>query len=263
MEWLGRLETKDVITICVSIVALSFSIISTYITLRQKKYETERTLRNQLTDVLGKITALNLENAKIPQEGATATGLTSRMRGHLRDQQRFLVRQATYVIDQIPALVSPFEYLLVAGTFEAIDDVYQAEQFFRKAIEHSADDEMNRGITTRGFARFLFNQGEHELAREQYMASVEIFSGDSDIMKEYRGDTYLRWATQELEWSYPDNAKTYLSEAKQIFESKANPIARRRSVARLNDHIDHVYSSSLPAREKQKQPEVAAEDGAV
>jgi tetratricopeptide (TPR) repeat protein len=242
MEWLSKLATKDVITISVSIIALSFSIISTYITLRQKKYETERTLRNQLTDVLAKITALNLENAKIPQEGASPSGLTSGMRGHLRDQQRFLVRQATYVIDQIPTLVSPFEYLLVAGTFESIDDVYQAEQFFRKAIEHSADDEMNRGIITRAFARFLFNQGEHELAREQYMAAVEIFSGDSDIMKEYRGDTYLRWATQEFEWSYPDNAETYFNEARLIFESKSNPIARQRSVARLNDHIDHIHS---------------------
>jgi tetratricopeptide (TPR) repeat protein len=238
----------------------SFSITSTYITLRQKKYETERTLRNQLTEVLAKIAALNLELAKIPQQGASATGLTSRMRGHLRDQQRFLVRQATYVIDQIPALVSPFEFLLVAGAFESIDDVYQAEQFFRKAIEHSAGDEMNRGITTRGFARFLFNQGEHDLAREQFMASVEIFSGDSDIMKEYRGDTYLRWGTHELEWSYPDIAETYFSEAKRIFESKANPIARRRSVARLNEHIVHIYSSSSPPLEKRKQ---LAEDAAV
>lgn len=122
---------------------------------------------------------------------------------------------------------------------------------------------MNRVITTRGFARFLFNQGEHDLAREQYMASVEIFTGDSDIMKEYRGDTYVRWAMQELEWSYRDNAEIYFSEAKQIFESKANPIARRRSVARLNDHIDQIYSGSLVAGKKQTQSEVAAEDGAV
>lgn len=260
MEWLSKFETKDVITICVSVVALSFSIISTYITLRQKSYETERTLRNQLTDVLAKITALNLEFAKIPQEGVSASGLTPDMRGHLRDQQRFLVRQAKYVTDQIPALVGPFEYLLVAGTFASIDDVYQAEQFFRKAIEHSADDEMNRGMITRGFARFLFNQGEHDLAREQYVAAVEIFSGDSDIMKEYKGDTYLRWATQEYEWSYADNAETYFNEARLIFESKTNPIARQRSVARLHNHTNQIYSSSLPTHEREEQLEVATEE---
>jgi hypothetical protein len=104
------------------------------------------------------------------------------------------------------------------------------------------------------------HQGENELAREQYMAAVEIFSGNSDIMKEYRGDTYLRWATQEYEWSYPDNAETYFSEARRIFESKANPIARRRSIARLNDHMDRIYPSSLPAHEKHEQSEVAAEE---
>jgi tetratricopeptide (TPR) repeat protein len=257
MESLGK---KDVITICVSVIALSFSIISTYIALRQKRYETERTLRNQLTDVLAKITALSLENAKIPQEGASASGLTAGMRGHLRDQQRFLVWQAKYVIDQISPLASPFEYLLVAGTFESIDDVYQAKEFFRKGIEHSADDEMNRGIITRGFARFLFNQGEHGRAREQYMAAVENFSGDSDIMREYRGDTYLRWATQEFEWSYPDNAETYFNEAKLIFESKTNPIAKQRSIARLTNHINQIHSGSLPTHESDKQSEVVAEE---
>src|ERR1043165_1600571 len=99
-SFFSKLEVKDVLTLCVSFFALSLSILSTYISTRQKKFETQRTLRIQLTDVLEKIADLNLELAKIPAKGASASGLTVGMRGHLKDQKRFLVRQATYISDQ-------------------------------------------------------------------------------------------------------------------------------------------------------------------
>ena len=253
------LGAKDVLTICISMLALSLSILSTIITVRQKKFETERTLRTQLSDVLGKITALNLELAKIPQHGISPSGLTPNMRGHLRDQLRFLVRQATYITDQIDQLVSPFEFLLIAGAFADINEVYQAERFFQKAIERTGEDQINFGIITRGFARFLFNTGEHEQARQQYAGALEIFSGDTDIMKEYRGDTYFRWANQEFEWSYVDEARSLFERAQNEFFSKANPIARRQNLERLNDHLNKIFARQ-PAENKDSTTEVRRED---
>jgi hypothetical protein len=249
-SFFSKLEVKDVLTFSLSMLALSLSILSTYISTRQKKFETQRTLRIQLTDVLGKIAALNLELAKIPVTGASASGLTTGMKGHLIDQKRFLVRQATYISDQIPQLVSPFEYLLIAGTFADIQDVYRAEQFFRKAIEHVGQDDLDLGIITRGFARFLFTYGEPDLAREQYSAAVGIFSGDSDIMKDYRGDTYLRWGIQEHEWAYIENSGPLFDQAKAVFDSIANPLVRQRNLAQLDSRIAQTYGRSKPTPEE-------------
>jgi transcriptional antiterminator len=82
------------LTIGISLIALTVSILTAYLNSRQKKFETQRTLRNQLTEILGKISTLNLELAKIPQQGQSASGLTADMRGHIIDQKRLLVRQA-------------------------------------------------------------------------------------------------------------------------------------------------------------------------
>jgi hypothetical protein len=230
------------VTIVISIIALSVSVLTAYFNSRQKKFETQRTLRNQLTEVLGKIATLNLELAKIPQEGQSASGLTAGMRGHLVDQKRLLVRQANYITDQIPELVNPFEYLIIAGGFVDIDDTYQAEEFFRKAIVQAGSEQVNLGIVTRNFARFLFSQGETERAREQYSVALGVFSGESDISKFYRGDTYLRWGSQELDWSYRENANQLFECARAEFDSQRNPISKRRNL----QHLSSLINSTTP-----------------
>jgi tetratricopeptide (TPR) repeat protein len=222
--------------------AFSFSIVSTYVTLRQKGYETQRALRIQLTDVLNKIVSLNVENAKLPPDGTLPPGTPPSIKALLNDQRRFLVRQATYIMHQIEPLVSSFEYLLIAATYDNIDDVYQATRYFEIA-QQRAEDDINRGIITRSYARFLFNQGEHGRGREQYGEALKIFSGDSDRMKEYRGDTYLRWATLECEWEFQKEAEALFEQAKLSFASKSSPAMRKRSVARLEKHREQLNYS--------------------
>ncbi len=248
MEWLNKLETKDLVTVYISVVALGFSIISTYVTLRQKKHETMRTLRTQLTGVLDKMVALNLENAKLPPFGPLPPGTPSNIRSFLNDQRRFLVRQATYIMDDIEPLVSSFEYLLIAVTYDHIDHVDQARRYFEKARE-CAEDDINRGIITRSYARFLFNQGEHARARKKFEEAVGFFSGGSDRMKEYRGDTYVRWAAVEFEWERFKEAGALFERAELCLKSKLSPVSRDRSLHRLGDRIREL-NSAPPSRFK-------------
>src|SRR4051794_10657518 len=102
------MEIKDYITLVFSLIALSLSLIA----LRQKKYETERAVRTQLTDAMGKLNLVAAEKAKVKFENADK--LTSphvqAMLFKLNEQNRFLGRQATYLIEQIPSeLLSDIE----------------------------------------------------------------------------------------------------------------------------------------------------------
>jgi hypothetical protein len=196
-----------------------------------------------LTEVLEKISTLNLEFAKIPENGQSPSGLTAGMRGHIADQRRLLVRQAAYLATLIPELVNPFEYLVVAGCFADIDAVDEAEIFFRKAIVQVESEPLNLGIITRGFGRFLFRLGELNQGREQYEAAVAVFSGDSDTMRFYRGDTYMRWASQELDWSFVGNASQLFERARAEFTSQQNPNSKNRNLQRLDKVLE---SASVP-----------------
>jgi tetratricopeptide (TPR) repeat protein len=262
MGWASRLETKDLVTIYISITALSFSIISTYITLRQKNYETQRTLRNQLTDVLAKIVSLNLENAKLPTYGPLTPGTPSNIKAFLNDQRRFLVRQVTYIIDQIKPPVGSFECVLIATTYDYIDDVEQAKHYFEMALRRAGDN-INRGIVTRSHARFLFSQGEHDSARKLYDGALKFFSGDSDRMKENRGETYYRWAKSEFEWEFSENAEELFEKARENFESKLNRVTRKRSLDRLDYDVKELKATYQTKLEQDMLPGRKQTNGAT
>ena len=151
VAFLNKLEAKDWITMVASLIALAVSVLS----YRQRSSEGRLALRKQLTDVLEKLSEMNTEAAMHrlkPDEYPVNYG------GLLNDKRRFLVRQATFLIESVGNLVSPYEYLLVAGAYGDINDTFQAEAYFVQAM-HASDDPIDKGIAIRGFARFLFAQG--------------------------------------------------------------------------------------------------------
>src|SRR5262249_2040551 len=119
--------------------------------------------------------------------------------GLIADQRRFLVRQAEFVSRKIGGLVSPYEYLVIAGAFDAGGDTEQAERFFGRGI-NQADNAPDPGMAMRGFARYLFARGQVDEGRAQYERAIAAFAGDTDRWRFYRGNTYERLASQEHEW---------------------------------------------------------------
>jgi hypothetical protein len=59
------MQAKDVITILISVLALMISLVATAISLIRGKYEKQRAVRSQITDVLSRIVSTKLENAKL------------------------------------------------------------------------------------------------------------------------------------------------------------------------------------------------------
>src|SRR5262249_2086476 len=201
-EFFTTLQPKDWLTLAASLSAFVVSILS----FRQKSAESRLALRKQLTDLLEKLTDLNTEVAKFR---ANKKDYPPNYPGLLNDQRRFLARQAVFIAGQIAQLVSPYEYLVLAGSFDDINDWSQSEHYFHLAIA-TASNPLDRGIAIGGYGRYLYGHGRVDDARKQYSSAIQCFQGDSDRIRVFRADTYERWAGHEREWSGPAEANRYL-----------------------------------------------------
>jgi hypothetical protein len=235
VDFLSDLQTKDWITLLVSSSALVVSIAS----FLQKTRENRLALRKQLTDLLEKLTDLNVEAGKFR---ASKDSYPSNYLGLLNDQRRFLIRQASSIVNQIKDLVSPFEYLLIAGGFDEIDDP-QSTTFFELAIS-SARNPVEQGIAIRGYDRYLFSHGQLDEARRRYKQAIVAFTGTSDRLCVYRTDTLERWPAHEREWHFPDEANVLLDRAIRECDTLSNPTRRKRDIERLQDLLKG-YSSTI------------------
>jgi tetratricopeptide (TPR) repeat protein len=191
-SFFSNFEAKDWVTLGASLSAFIFALIS----YRQKASEASQARRKQLTDVLQKLSDLNTEMAKFR---AAKEGYPSNYIAFINDQRRFLLRQAAYISRSIGRLVSPYEYLLIATASDDLNYVEEAERYFKLAT--GAKYSIDRAIAVRGYARFLFRQGNPEEARKNFKQALDSFTGETDRHKFYRGETYERWATEEREWS--------------------------------------------------------------
>lgn len=223
----GDLEPKDWITLCSALAAFVISALSYF----SKSKENRLSLRKQLTDVLEKITELNLEAVRSRGSGENE-GYPEEYRRLLNDQRRFLVRQAAHLIGEISYLVSPYEYGLTANAFQAIDEVDQAEKFFNLAVKR-AKSRLDRGIILRQYVRFLYSQGRVEEARTQMPVVLDCFTGESDLSHYYRADTYERWSRHEQDWSDLVLAKNHLEEALREYKQIKMPSRRDTETRRV------------------------------
>jgi hypothetical protein len=222
-------EPKDWLSFAASGAALVFSLLSFF----QKRSETSQARRKQLTDVLQKLSDLSTEIAKF-KSLEKKEGYPPNYPNLINDQRRFLVRQAAYISQSIRRLVSPYEYLVMAGAFDEINDVEEAERFYK--IASKAKHSFDRGIAVRAYARFLFLQGNETDARQNFKNAVSLV-GETDRHKIYRGDTYERWAILEEEWSNADETKKLLKLALAEYGTLKHPNRRRVEVKRIEEKL--------------------------
>jgi hypothetical protein len=235
---ISTLQAKDWVTLGASLSALIISLLS----YRQKSKEGRIALRNQLTTLLEKLTDLNMnaELSKVKKDDYPPNYINL-----LNDQRRFLVRQASFILTRITDLVSPYEYLLIAGSFDEINDPYQAEINFTSAIEN-ATDAVDKGIAYRGFGRYLFHQGEDmiDIARARFERAISTFPelGDRNII--YRADTHERWAALELEYGHRKEALFQFECTVAEYARLSNPSRRTFHQNRLKS-IASKYKSAI------------------
>lgn len=233
-DWLHQIDFntwsahyKDAATLIFSFAAF---IISAW-TFLQKRGEAKSALRKQLTDMIEKLHDLNVENAKSNDEklGLQYPKHFGRL---LSDQRRFLVRQAKYIGEQIPNLVSPYELMVIAIGLDEIDDAPEAKKWFLRALA-KADSEFDEVIVRRQFGRTLFRSGQIEDAREQFELASKVFKGNSDREMIYAGDTFERWGGLETDYGSKSRAPQLFGLAEQEYSRIGAEWLRKRQLDRL------------------------------
>lgn len=218
---------KDAATLIFSLAAFTLSAW----TFMQKQGEAKGALRKQLTDIIEKLHDLNVESSKSTDEklGQQYPKNFGRL---LSDQRRFLVRQAKYISEQIPRLVSPYELMVIAVGLDEIDDGSEAKKWFARATA-KADNPFDEVIVRRQLARALFRSDQITEAREQFLHASKVLRGVSDREIIYTGDTFERWARLEADYGSQTQASQLLQAAKQEYSRIAAEGLRKRQMDRL------------------------------
>jgi tetratricopeptide (TPR) repeat protein len=143
----------------------------------------------------------------------------------------FLVRQAKYLVDTVPKLVSPYERGIIAQGLESIDDATEAYIWFRDAIDQ-ASHEFDKLILLRRYARFLFRSGREVEARKQLERATKV-AGSGDRYHVYQRDTYERWALLEYDFGDHERVMELLDKASAEYR-KVSPLEfQKRLLLRL------------------------------
>jgi tetratricopeptide (TPR) repeat protein len=212
------MELKDVISLAVSGLALTLSITATLISLKQKKFESERLLRSQLTDAIGKVNSSFEQSAKLLQEKAALLNdpAVTNLLAFYNSQKISYARQAVYVADQIPTLVSDVEYNSIARAFLDAGDDQSALTFYDKAVRASSG--IHKATNLRGLGRTLLQLGKTEEGNRTFNEALSLMADGSDSSLWFQAETFQRWAQVEANWGNIATASKYMDEAEVLYE---------------------------------------------
>jgi tetratricopeptide (TPR) repeat protein len=238
---LKTMEPKDYIAIGAAVIS-SCSFVVSYITWRQKSAETQRTMRNQVTETIAKLDTVFAEWDKLNYENTEKRNdpyFVGR-RSFLNGQKRFIAKHALYLMEQIPELITDFEYSRVADAFNSIGDFEQANKLYKKAID-TAESDYYKSICTRGYGRSLFAQGLIEKGRSQFKDAVSLVSANNDVNRFHTAETYQRWAVAEADAQNLDEAKEKLNKARDIYLTINSTRQKDDGLANLKEIENRIF----------------------
>lgn len=239
------METKDLVSIVIAALAFMFSVMATTISLIRSKYEKQRIIRSQLSEILSQILSTNLENANLYQNVSQSDPMYFQtVSGILNQKAAFLLQQAMYLMNQIPGLVTEHEHNTVAVANANAGDLVMAEKHYSKAIEVSKTV-YYRSLAMRSYAAHLFSQQKFEEGRKYFKKATTLLKGSDDYVRSANGSTYQMWGWYEL-----NNANSE-KRAQELFENAMNEF----------NEIDNklVRDNAIKALEAAKQPKAPIE----
>lgn len=149
-------------------------------------------------------------------------------------QRGFLVRQAVFLAEQVPKLVSDIEYMLIARALSNAGDQGESLRYWSKAIAASRT-ENSKALSVRSFAGFCFVHGNFEEGRRHYEESLKLLDGQTDSVRHARGETYLRWGSNEKDAGFLHEAERLFERARIAFEGIGAPGMKRHGLQSLDD----------------------------
>lgn len=181
------------------------SIVSFAITFRQRSGENSRGIRKTLTDTLGELVEVALARARLDLDHPQKTNELVVLARLYNTQRRYLADHAEYLIRQIPDLATDIDYNILASAYRAIGDHERTQRYWELCVAAPSSQPI-RAMNLRGFAQFLFVQGNPELGRKKFKESLELGLPDTDNIRRERVDTYAMWAKTEMDCGFFEEA---------------------------------------------------------
>ncbi|MDQ6828861.1 MAG: tetratricopeptide repeat protein [Gemmatimonadota bacterium] len=241
MSFLSTMSAKDIIALAFSFTAFVVSMIS----LRQKKFETERAIRRELSDAIDKINKINIETAKLWEDGITPA--EQNMLNVYGQQGVSLTRQALYLAEQIPKRVSDVEYGTIAQALINLGNLSQADAYYRKSVEQSPD-EFAKALNKRVYAHFLFMTGQVERGRQLFQECLAPFDAQGDYNLYAKGTTYLRWAMAETIFTSRQAGEEKFTAARDAIQHISNSMLQMNARREYDNTLSELTRQMTPPR---------------
>lgn len=238
---------KDYLMVSLSLLALVVSVISLFMTFRQRAQENQRGVRKTLSETLGQLVEVSMSFAKLDAEHPEQTDQIVALRRMHNTQRRYLANHAEYLVEQIPSLVTDIDYNLLAQAFRSIGDYDKVQKYWELCVDKS-ESNVIRAMILRGYANFLFFQGNPQLGRKKYQESLELPLPDTDNIRRERADTYALWARVEMDFGFKGEAQR-LRELAQQATYRVGHSGMRDSI---QDYIDNLLAPIVPMSEEPK-----------
>jgi tetratricopeptide (TPR) repeat protein len=243
-------ETKDVVTVCMSVVSLLVASTSFVLSYSQRAKQDKITARKALTDTMAALADVNLSFAKLKLERPVPSDDVMALRRVYNSQRRYLAKHAEFLLGDIPELATDIDHSILAGAFESMQDFDRAELHWRESIDRSPAEGL-RAINLRGYARFLFYQGNPQLGRRRWEESLQVQVPDNDSNRRLRADTYALWSVTEKQLGFREEALRRRDQA----VGEANRIGHPLMKAEILRYIDDLWSEpSGPAAAPGQPP---------
>lgn len=234
----------DTFSIVISALALGVSIVSAVFSFRLQTANNNRSTREQLNETVRELIKLNDENNALwAVDPAQRDVSFFRRAGTIAQTATSLSRQAVYLAESVPKLVTDVEFVMIAQALALAGDQLNADAYWQKGIEASPN-EYYRIANIRGYADFLFRQGKHELGRSKYQQALKIFDNDTDFKKFTNAFTYQMWMVSEVANGFREEAEGCYSRAKHIFESISHPFSKEAGLKGL-ENMRKVFPDAL------------------
>jgi tetratricopeptide (TPR) repeat protein len=237
------MSLQDSLPITLSAVSLVLSVISGIYTFFTKKYETQRTIRFQLSDVFERIFSNDLESIKVAQQAGLGDSYRQAQGAQFNQQRYFLLHQAMRLADQIEELVTDVEYNTIAYTCGNVGDLVNADKFYRRAIG-STPTVVAKVLAIQSYANFLFFQHRFEEGRKQFDEATRLITGGDNVARSIRGSVYQAWAVAELLAKSPARAEPLKESARSEFSGIDLEFQKQQLLSSFDNAI---RSASLPA----------------
>lgn len=213
---------RDIPTIF-SVLALVFSLGTTYVSYKRTETQDILAARAELRALLQRLAALPKENLEITRTYANDAASLNFISGYIGQENSLLARQAAEIAGRLPSRqITSAEYHAISLALWNAGDAMAALPF-AEAAARSATEAASAANALRAYGADLFTLGQAERGRAQYQEALNIFAKYPNYNDYFQGYTHiltqLSWANAEASGGFMDLAWQHLEAAESLVAS--------------------------------------------